>query len=134
MRANKISFVLGDIFSFMVQSGGSGMSALQDAESLKIVIIGLMIQIIIFGLFCTLALLWYQRIKLVPVFPITLYLLGADVWILYGVSLFILVRSIFWVIKYCQGYTGYTLSYEWILYVLDTVLMFAAAGIFYWGK
>ncbi|KAI3572649.1 RTA-like protein [Fusarium oxysporum f. sp. albedinis] len=133
MRANKISFVLGDIFSFMVQSGGSGMSALQDAESLKkserIVIIGLMIQIIIFGLFCTLALLWYQRIKLVPVFPIT-----PDVWILYGVSLFILVRSIFWVIKCCQGYTGYTLSYEWILYVLDMVLMFAAAGIFYWGK
>jgi hypothetical protein len=31
-----------------------------------------MIQNITFGLFCTLALLRYQRIKPVPVFPITL--------------------------------------------------------------
>lgn len=146
LKPSKITliFVLGDIFSFMVQGGGSGMSVIQDAElskwSERIVVIGLVIQIIIFGLFCALALVWHRRMKLAPVSPIA-RIAGdsldfihweADLWMLYGVSLLILVRSIFRVVEYCQGHTGYALSHEWTLYVFDTVLMCAAAGIFCW--
>ena len=117
-------FVLGDVLSFSVQGGGSGMSVIQNAElskwSKRIVVIGLMIQIIIFGLFCALAILWHRRMKLAPVSPIAriagdipdLDHWEADLWMLYGVSMLILGRSIFRVVEYCQGHTGYALSHE----------------------
>jgi hypothetical protein len=56
LKPSKITliFVLGDVFSFIIQGGGSGMSVIQNAElskwSGRIVVIGLLIQIISFGL------------------------------------------------------------------------------------
>ncbi|KAH7111516.1 RTA1 like protein-domain-containing protein [Dactylonectria estremocensis] len=146
LKPSKITliFVLGDIFSFSVQGGGSGLSVIQNVElskwSTRIVVIGLMIQIIIFGLFCVLAIIWHRRMRLAPVSPIA-RIAGdspdfihweADLWMLYSVSLLIMVRSVFRVVEYCQGHTGYALSHEWTLYVFDAALMFAAAVIFCW--
>ena len=51
---------------------------------------------------------------------------------LYAVSLLIMVRSIFRIIEYAQGYTGYSLSHEWTLYVFDTLLMWLVTVIFAW--
>ncbi|KAM0342054.1 hypothetical protein ACHAPU_009782 [Fusarium lateritium] len=146
LRPSKITliFVLGDVFSFMIQGGGSGMSVIQNATlskwSGRIVVIGLVIQIISFGLFCVLAVIWHRRMRFAPVSPMTR--IGgespdfihweADLWMLYGVSLLILVRSIFRVVEYGQGSTGYALSHEWTLYLFDSLLMFAAAAIFCW--
>ena len=43
---------------------------------------------------------------------------------MYIVSILILVRSVFRIIEYAQGNTGYILSHEYSLYVFDAALMF----------
>ena len=49
---------------------------------------------------------------------------------LYGASVLIMVRSIFRVVEYIQGYDGYLLQHEWYLYVFDAVLMLAVMVLF----
>jgi hypothetical protein len=53
-------------------------------------------------------------------------------YVLYGTSALILVRSIFRVIEYIQGNSGYLLSNEVFLYVFDATLMFLVMVLFNW--
>lgn len=41
-----------------------------------------------------------------------------------------MIRSIFRVVEYLQGFSGYLLSHEAYLYIFDAVLMFCAMVIF----
>lgn len=50
--------------------------------------------------------------------------------VLYVASVLIMVRSIFRVVEYLQGFDGYLLSHEPYLYVFDAVPMFAVMVIF----
>lgn len=50
---------------------------------------------------------------------------------LYAISALIMVRSIFRVVEYLMGQTGYPLKHEWTLYIFDSILMFAVTVIFY---
>ncbi|KAM0547816.1 hypothetical protein ACHAPJ_010162 [Fusarium lateritium] len=132
------TFVLGDVLSFLIQGGGAGMSAVQNPDvtkwAEKIVIIGLVIQIVIFGLFCVVSVVFHRRMHRSPTTesfstPIPWV---STLYMLYAVSLLIMVRSIFRIIEYAQGYTGYSLSHEWTLYVFDTLLMWLVTVIFAW--
>lgn len=49
---------------------------------------------------------------------------------LYLASVLIMVRSIFRVVEYLQGFNGYLLSHEAYLYIFDAVLMFGVMVIF----
>ncbi|KAK1624066.1 RTA1 like protein-domain-containing protein [Colletotrichum phormii] len=92
----------------------------------RIVIIGLVIQIVMFGLFCAIAVVFHCRMRQAPT-PGSLDGLipwEESLYMLYAVSLLIMVRSIFRVVEFAQGYTGYSLSHEWTLYVFDSLLMF----------
>jgi hypothetical protein len=51
---------------------------------------------------------------------------------LYIGSLLILVRSIFRVVEYLQGWQGYILSHEIFLYIFDACLMLLVMLIFNW--
>jgi hypothetical protein len=51
---------------------------------------------------------------------------------LYGSSALILVRSLFRVIEYLQGNSGYLLKHEVFLYVFDAILMLAVMVLFNW--
>ena len=53
-------------------------------------------------------------------------------YILYATSALILIRSIFRIIEYIQGNSGYLLSHEVYLYVFDAVLMFMVMVLFNW--
>jgi hypothetical protein len=53
-------------------------------------------------------------------------------YVLYATSALILVRSIFRVIEYIQGNSGYLLSHEVYLYVFDAALMFFVMILFNW--
>ncbi|KAM0437877.1 hypothetical protein ACHAPT_002242 [Fusarium lateritium] len=136
-RLTKI-FVLGDVLSFVVQGGGAGMSVVQKPGFSKwaerIIIIGLMIQIIAFGLFCVISVVFHRRMKCTPTAASigTLVPWESTLYMLYGVSILIMVRSIFRVVEYAQGHTGYSLSHEWTLYVFDAVLMWLVTVIFAW--
>ncbi|KAH6677697.1 RTA1 like protein [Halenospora varia] len=113
-------FVLGDVMSFMIQGA--------------MVVAGLLIQVVMFGLFIVVALLFQSRMKSNPT-PASYHPeipWKQSLHMLYLVSLLIMIRSIFRVIEFVMGYDGYPLKHEWTLYVFDSVLMVFVTGVFYW--
>ena len=90
-----------------------------------LVVGGLAIQIVFFGLFVVVAAVFHARINQQPTARMT----SAEVpWrrhihILYAASALILVRSIFRIIEYQQGNDGYLLGHEVFLYIFDAILM-----------
>ena len=90
-----------------------------------IVVTGLFVQIIIFGLFIVVTAVFHRRITVRP----TERSRYVDVaWnryivILYGVSALIMVRSIFRAVEFIQGNDGELMTNEVYLYVFDTLLM-----------
>lgn len=100
----------------------------------KIILAGLCIQIVVFGLFIAVAVKFHERIlknsaesSSKPDLP-----WGKHLKVLYGVSLLIMIRSLIRVIEYIQGHEGYILSHEAFLYTFDGILMFLALAVFNW--
>ncbi len=99
----------------------------------RIIISGLLLQCIIFSFFVLIGILFHrkastsptERMKTSNFIPWKKHLLA-----LYISSTLILVRSIFRVIEYAQGHTGYLLQHEWFLYVFDACLMFGVLVVF----
>lgn len=107
----------------------------------NITIGGLIVQLIFFGFFVVVTGVFHYRISRKPT-PKSLadreltrgqgfrqrnwftILIG-----LYLVSFLILVRSIFRLVEYIQGYGGYIMNHEVFMYVFDAVLMWAAMAV-----
>lgn len=129
-------FVMGDILSLAVQGTGGGLMVVAEHGKLAqvIVILGLVLQIVIFGLFCTTAFLFHSRMRRDP---LTDYHVAAEVeweqvlYMLYGVSALIMFRSVFRVIEFIMGADGYLLSTEWPLYIFDAVPMLLVMVVFW---
>ena len=95
----------------------------------KIIVGGLFVQIVFFGVFVLAAALFHLRVLRKPTsrsadMPWRKHLIA-----LYLTSIFILVRSIFRVVEFLQGWDGYLLRYEAFLYVFDSVLMLAVMTV-----
>lgn len=133
-RLTKI-FVCGDILAFMIQGGSSGLMFNTSTAQLgfDIVLIGLIVQIISFGLFFICIVVWYSRLRGAPTHES--YTTGSpwkqSMWMLIGVSIAIFARSIFRCVEYAQGQSGYSISHEWCIYMFDAVPMFLVTVIFY---
>ncbi|KAI9150325.1 Protein RTA1 [Paramyrothecium foliicola] len=131
-------FVIGDVFAFLIQSTGAGMMAAGDnpKPGEAAVIVGLIIQILFFGLFVVAAVIFHRRFISYSISagasPMNDFGWEAMMNMLYATSGLILVRCIFRVIEYIGGSDGYLLSNEWPLYIFDAVLMVITMGIFYW--
>lgn len=137
-RLTKV-FVLGDVVSFMVQGGSAYPSIAGQTNAtwatiaVAMIIGGLAIQVISFGLFSISAIVFHRRIHQSPtrrsfeVDPKWVH----GLYMLYSISLLIFLRSIFRLIEYCLGTTGVALSTEWTLYAFDSVPMFLVTVIFY---
>ncbi|KAF2721407.1 RTA1-domain-containing protein [Polychaeton citri CBS 116435] len=131
-------FVLLDIASFLAQGAGSGFQSgkkFNKNTAEYIVLGGLVIQILGFGLFAVTALVWHVRMRRQPTHTI----MGDDTedWqsimnMLYVVSILIMMRSVFRVIEYAGGADGYLSQHEWTLYVFDAALMLLTVGVFAW--
>lgn len=50
--------------------------------------------------------------------------------ILYSASVLVMIRSIFRVVEYLHGFSGYLLSHEYYLYIFDAVLMLCVMVMF----
>jgi high-affinity Fe2+/Pb2+ permease len=92
----------------------------------NLIITGLFIQIAGFGLFVIASALFHLRMhrKTTPrgrQIPWSKHMFG-----LYSVSLLILIRSVFRVVEFLGGQSGYLLTNEVFLYVFDATLMFLA--------
>lgn len=133
-------FVVGDVFGFMVQSGGAGFMAAGDDPKMgeNIVVAGLFIQIIFFGIFIAAAVMFHRKYRQQHVIGGAFGTRnnGELPWesmfmTLYATSALILVHSVFRIIEYVMGSDGYLLENEWLLYVFDGLLMAAAMVIFH---
>ncbi|KIL85257.1 hypothetical protein FAVG1_11687 [Fusarium avenaceum] len=129
-------FVIGDIISFAVQSGGATMMATSGDPKLgeNIIVAGLFVQIIVFGIYIVTSAIFHYRVRTQR--P-NVYANFGNNWeklliMLYIVSALIMVRSVFRVVEFVGGQDGYLLKHEWTLYIFDALLMFAAVAIFAW--
>ncbi|KAL2808937.1 RTA1 like protein-domain-containing protein [Aspergillus granulosus] len=126
-------FVAGDVLSFLMQASGAGI-LVTDSQDMgeKIIVGGLFVQIIFFGFFVVCSFIFQRRISGNPT------ALGnasstpwmKHLWALYGSSVLILIRSIFRVVEYLQGWDGYLLRNEAFIYVFDALLMWLVLVIF----
>ncbi|KAJ9487245.1 hypothetical protein VN97_g6083 [Penicillium thymicola] len=131
-------FVTGDVFSFFLQCAGGGLmstgGSMREAGS-NITIGGLVVQLLFFGFFVIVTTVFHFRVSRQPTsksqsdrdqtrgdgwrqrnwFTI---LVG-----LYIASFLILVRSIFRLVEYEEGYNGYTMTHEVFMYIFDGLLM-----------
>jgi hypothetical protein len=113
-------------------SGGNA-SSVKTGE--KLVIGGLFVQLLFFGLFIVTAGIFHFRLIKVPTAPS----LSRDIpwkkhmYVLYCASFLIMVRSIFRVVEYIQGHDGYLLQHEVYLYIFDSVLMLLTMLLFNWS-
>ncbi|GFF52968.1 protein RTA1 [Aspergillus udagawae] len=131
------TFVAGDILSFILQGAGGGVMSAGSANSQDIgtyiIVAGLGVQLLFFGVFVIVAFLFHFRFsssedagsaastsEKVPWARSWKGLL----WVLYLVSGLILIRSTFRMVEFAQGFNGYLISHEIFMYVLDTALMF----------
>ncbi|TQV91613.1 RTA-like protein [Cordyceps javanica] len=130
------TFVTGDIVSFMIQGGGAGILVKADSASSQnlgqnIVIGGLVFQILIFGIFCVVALSFHLRFSRNGLVNCYLDISWQSViTMLYVTSGLVMVRNVFRVIEYSMGQDGYLLSNEWCVYVFDGLLMLLAVALF----
>ncbi|MCJ1302842.1 hypothetical protein MMC08_005647 [Hypocenomyce scalaris] len=103
----------------------AGGTATSMTNGQHLVVVGLVLQIIIFGFFTIVAFVFNYRQRrafkqsAIVASPIYQKHLNA----LYISSGFIMVRSIFRVVEYVQGNDGYIMRHEWFSYVFDGVLM-----------
>ncbi|OQE32489.1 hypothetical protein PENFLA_c001G10509 [Penicillium flavigenum] len=120
-------FVVGDVISFFIQAGGAGMlvKASTAEKGGNVIKVGLIIQIIFFGLFIITSIVFH--VKLVKNGSRVLQQRQVP-WkkhqtALYIGSLLIFVRCIFRYIEYNQGNSGTLLQHEFYSYIFDAALM-----------
>ncbi|KAL7913766.1 RTA1 like domain-containing protein [Trichoderma velutinum] len=125
------TFVIGDLLCFLFQSGGGGlMAGSRDNQSMAnigngIIIAGLVLQLLWFVFFVIVAATFHWRMILAP----TACSLKPEIrWqnylhTLYFVSALIMIRSLYRVVEYAQGNSGYLMTSEAFLYVLDSLPM-----------
>ena len=109
---------------------GNGSSATLGAN---IIVSGLGLQLIFFGLFIAVAAAFDHTMRVRPTAR-SRTPEAAD-WqksltVLYATSGLIMVRNIIRVIEYAQGNGGYLLDHEFMLYVFDAALMLVVMVIF----
>lgn len=125
-------FVTGDVLSILIQA--SAASLLTEGKNPKlgktVILIGLMIQIICFGLFLVITGIVHRRLLRNPTdVSVRLAVSPAGGWqrvvyVMYGVSATIFVRSIFRVIEFQGGEDGAIMKHEFWVYVFDSAPMF----------
>jgi hypothetical protein len=131
-------FVWGDVVSFWTQVAGGSIQSMKKVDpevSKYVVLVGLAIQIIMFSIFCIITIAWHRRMNHRPTKQSLAYPQNqwrSILYMLYSVSIMIMVRSLFRVVEYAMGRNGYLLSHEWPMYAFDSALMVLSVVVFAW--
>lgn len=132
-------FVGGDILAFLIQGGASGLMVMGTTRPILaklgnwMIVVGLILQLLSFSLFGLTAIVFHRRLRATPT-PASYHVDQSwieKMWMLYGVSALIIVRSVFRIVEFVMGNDGYLLGHEWTLYVFDTLPMLGVAVYFY---
>jgi hypothetical protein len=134
-RLTKI-FVLGDLLSFIIQIMGSGMLSNNFNLGKTIILVGLVAQLICFGLFVTVAVLVWRRLAQDPT-PMAKSLDSRSTgngWagvmrVIFIASALIFIRSVFRLIEFTGDQDSPLQKSEAYLYVCDSTLMFGVLAI-----
>ncbi|KAH8896107.1 RTA1 like protein [Thozetella sp. PMI_491] len=129
-------FVGGDIISFIVQIIGSGSISNNFNLAKTIILVGLVVQIIFFGLFVVVTTLFHRRLTIAPT-PMSIRLdeySGRFGWrsitrVVYIASAMIFVRSVFRLIEFTGDHDSVFITSEAFLYVCDSTLMIIVLAI-----
>ncbi|EGP82818.1 uncharacterized protein MYCGRDRAFT_50563 [Zymoseptoria tritici IPO323] len=132
VRPSRMSkwFIFGDVVCFLVQLAGVGMGVTTSRNiqeiGAKVVVVGLVFQILVFALFISAAVTLYRRYKS-QVGPDS----GPLEWRRYLISLLtasgcIVIRNIVRVVEYAQGPDGSIASHEVFVYLFNALLMLCA--------
>ncbi|KAJ5938866.1 hypothetical protein N7466_002000 [Penicillium verhagenii] len=117
-------FVLGDVLSFILQGAGGGVMSSGSGNMLTvgqwIIVAGLGVQLVFFGAFLVTSICFHCRITLSPTQEAKD---STDISAFFPPVL-ILIRSIYRIIEFAQGNSGYVISHEVFLYVFDASMMF----------
>ncbi len=141
-------FVTGDVISIFVQSSGGGLSASGNELGSKIILCGLFVQIITFSIFMILETRYVFMMTKNPTdtaiemryHPNKLNNWHHLNWIMIVSCILIMIRSIYKVIEYIQGNTGYFMRYEAYTFIFDCIpiifccslyAIFAPVEVFY---
>ncbi|KAL7783448.1 RTA1 like domain-containing protein [Trichoderma ceciliae] len=131
-------FVTADILSFMIQGGGAGIlvqggSASKAQTGQRIIVGGLVFQLVAFAVFCLNTLLFHLRYRKHGRTDSVRHIPWQGILVmLYLTSGFIMIRNIFRAIQYAMDQDGYLLTHEWTVYVMDGMLMFLTMLDFAW--
>lgn len=125
-------FVSGDTTAFLLQLSGGGMQTIDSMRNMgqKILVIGLIIQLIFFGFFLYVSVSFLVRLRRSGLD------LTAGSWlrllhVLFLVSALVIGRCVFRIIEYVGGTDGYLSSHEVFMYIFDAVPMFFVQAIFH---
>ena len=91
---------------------------------------GIIIQILWFGFFVVVALIFNLRINKEPTARSRDMPCRKHMHTIYFASVLIMVRSIVRTVEFIQGDAGYIISHEIFLYVFDAVLMLSVMAVF----
>ncbi|KAJ7254406.1 RTA1 like protein-domain-containing protein [Mycena haematopus] len=146
-RITKI-FVWSDVLTFLLQSGGGGLSTSKDASvanlANKIALIGLVLQALSFGLFTVVLIVFGQRVsKHYPEFWLPKRPLPFKAWskqpigdwrilfyVMCATCVGIVIRSVFRVAEYAGGYSGTIATHEAYFYLFDTVPLWISMSLY----
>ncbi|TPX31582.1 hypothetical protein SmJEL517_g05110 [Synchytrium microbalum] len=123
-------FVGMDILSFVIQGGGSAaLVTAKDQSTLNFglysLLAGLAVQVFSIACFLLLAVIFQRRARVVPGYKWR-RLMAA----LYVSAAFILIRSIYRVAEFAQGFLSPISKIEGLLYTFDTAAIFVALAVF----
>ncbi|KAJ5291926.1 RTA1 domain protein [Penicillium angulare] len=131
-------FVVGDIVSFLLQCGGGGYMAAGTLSAMdtgaNIVVGGLVVQLLFFGFFVIVSAVFHWRARRQQLNISDSYsvqpqgFMNCMTWVsvmyaLYAACFLILVRSVFRVVEFVEGNSGFIMRREYLLYIFDACLM-----------
>ncbi|KAK6454488.1 RTA1 like protein-domain-containing protein [Scheffersomyces xylosifermentans] len=127
-------FVAGDVVSFLLQGSGGGMASSNPSIGRLLIIAGLFVQILFFGMFCVTESTFYIRMEHKPnsisqsgeAFPNKFVNWRSYCYVLFNSSMLILVRSIYRAIEFIQGESGSIARNQTLLYLFDSAMMSVA--------
>ena len=129
-------FVAGDVISFFIQAAGGAMLAQAGHEDLgkKVVLIGLFSQLLFFGFFLVVAIIFDRRMAKSSLrYAVPKY--GKYSWrallrLLFIAAIIIIARCCYRIVSFAGGSKGTLMSHEVWMYVGDTAPMFVVQTMF----
>jgi hypothetical protein len=124
-------FVFGDILSLMLQGAGGGIESgaktvQQHQTGSDIVVGGLGVQLLFYGGFVVVCIICHRR--LLSVYPNQKFKYEQNwhqlILALYFSSVLILIRSVYRISEFAQGFQGYIITHEVFMFIFDSCLMF----------